>query len=123
MLILLIHFTKSHKGNDLLSTVITTTDKLALYLKAILRLQNEGLLSKGVEHRVPKYLSNILEEVHGALKRVIQPTRSFQPMETAAAVLKGSEIIRMIRCGHCTLRERHATGEARLVNQLSALAA
>ncbi|MBJ6127495.1 DDE-type integrase/transposase/recombinase [Microvirga sp. BT325] len=34
------------------------TDKLASYAKAILRLQNEGFLSKGVEHRTSKYLNN-----------------------------------------------------------------
>ena len=50
-----------------------TTDKLASYPKAILRLQNEGLLSKDVKHRTSKYLNNILEADHGALKRVIRP--------------------------------------------------
>ena len=58
-----------------------TTDKLASYPRAILRLQNEGLLSKDVEHRTSKYLNNILEADHGALKRVIRPTRGFQTHE------------------------------------------
>jgi IS6 family transposase len=75
-----------------------TTDKLASYPKAILRLQNEGLLSKDLEHRTSKYLNNIIEADHGALKR-------------------------MIRRGHCIQRERRATGEIRLVNQLFGLAA
>jgi transposase, IS6 family len=44
-----------------------TTDKLASYPRAILRLQNEGLLSKAIEHRTSKYLNNILEADHGAL--------------------------------------------------------
>jgi transposase-like protein len=100
-----------------------TTDKLASYPKAILRLQSEGLLSKDVEHRTSKYLNNILEADHGALKRVIRPTRGFQTMRTAAATLKGFEIMRMIRLGHCIGRERRATGEIRLVNQLFGLAA
>ena len=58
-----------------------TTDKLASYPRAILRLQNEGLLSKDVVHRTSKYLNNILEADHGALKRVIRPTRGFQTHE------------------------------------------
>ncbi len=95
-----------------------TTDKLASYPKAILRLQNEGLLPKDVAHRTSKYLNNILEADHGALKRVIRPTRGFQTMKTAAATLKGFEIMRMIRCGHCIPRERRATGEIHLFNQL-----
>jgi transposase-like protein len=100
-----------------------TTDKLASYPKAILRLQNEGLLSKDVEHRTSKYLNNVIEADHGALKRVIRPTRGFQTMKTAAATLKGFEIMRMIRRGHCIQRERRGTGEIRLVNQLFGLAA
>jgi hypothetical protein len=43
-------------------------------------------------------------------------------MKTAAATLKGFEIMRMIRRGHCIQRKRQATGEARLVNQLLGLA-
>src|SRR4051794_27021531 len=100
-----------------------TTDKLASYPKAIRRLQGEGLLSKDVEHRTSKYLNNIIEADHGALKRVIGPTRGFQTMNTAAATLKGFEIMRMIRRGHCIRWNRQATGEAGLVNQLFGLAA
>jgi transposase-like protein len=99
-----------------------TTDKLASYPKAILRLQNEGLLPNDVEHRTSKYLNNILEADHGALKRVIRPTRGFQTMKAAAATLTGFEIMRMIRCGHCIQQEHRATGEIRLVNQLFGLA-
>jgi transposase, IS6 family len=100
-----------------------TTDKLASYPRAILRLQNEGLLSKDVVHRTSKYRNNILEADHGALKRVIRPTRGFQTMKTAAATLTGFETMRMIRRGHCIQRKRQATGEVRLVNQLFGLAA
>lgn len=100
-----------------------TTDKLASYPKAIRRLQSEGLLSKDVEHRTSKYLNNIIEADHGALKRIIRPTRGFQTMKTAAATLTGFETMRMIRGGHCIQRKRQATGEVRLVNQLFGLAA
>jgi transposase-like protein len=100
-----------------------TTDRLASYPKAILRLKNEGLLPKDVVHRTSKYLNNILEADHGALKRMIRPTRGFQTMKTAAATLKGFEIMRMIRRGHCIQRERRATGEIHLVNQLFGFAA
>jgi transposase-like protein len=100
-----------------------TTDKLASYPKAIRRLQNEGLPSKDVEHRTSKYLNNIIEADHGALKRMIHPTRGFQTMKTAAATLTGFETMRMIRRGHCIQRTRQATGEVRLVNQIFGLAA
>jgi transposase-like protein len=100
-----------------------TTDKLASYPRAILRLQNEGLLPEDVVHRTSKYLNNILEADHGALKRVIRPTRGFQTMKTATATLTGFEIMRMIRRGHYNKRGCRATGEIRLVNQLFGLAA
>ncbi|ANY82601.1 hypothetical protein BB934_30475 (plasmid) [Microvirga ossetica] len=100
-----------------------TTDKLASYPKAIRRLQKEDLLSKNVEHRTSKYLNNIIEADHGALKRVIRPTRGFQRMRTAYATIKGFEVMRMIRRGHCVLTRPDVTGEIRLVNQLFGLAA
>src|SRR4051794_265708 len=100
-----------------------TTDKLASYPKAIRRLQDEGLLSKDVEHRTSKYLNNIIEADQGALKRVIRPTRGFQRMKTASTTLKGFEVMRMVRRGHCVLSHRGVTGEIRLVNQLFNLAA
>jgi IS6 family transposase len=100
-----------------------TTDKLASYPEAILRLQNEGLLPNDVVHRTSKYLNNILEADHGALKRVIRPTRGFQSMKTAAATLTGFEIMRMIRRGHYNKRGCRATSEIHLVNQLFGLAA
>jgi transposase-like protein len=100
-----------------------TTDKLASYPRAIRRLRREGHLPDDVEHRTSKYLNNIIEADHGALKRVIRPTRGFQTMKTASATLKGFEVMRMIRRGHCILREPGATGEVRFVNQLFGLVA
>ena len=100
-----------------------TTDKLASYPKAIRRLQSEGLLANDVEHRSSKYLNNIIEADHGALKRLIRPTRGFQTKKTAVAPLKGFEVMRMIRRGHCGLAQPGTTGEIRLVKQLFGLAA
>jgi transposase, IS6 family len=100
-----------------------TTDKLASYPKAIRSLQSEGRLSGDVEHCTSKYLNNVIEADHGALKRMVRPTRGFQRIATAYATIKGFEVMRMIRCGHCGLEQRGVTGEIRLVNQLFELAA
>jgi transposase-like protein len=48
-----------------------TTDRLASYLKTILRLQIEGLLPNDVGRRMSKSLNNILEADYGAPKRMI----------------------------------------------------
>jgi transposase-like protein len=91
--------------------------------KRIRILQSEGLLSNDVEHRTSKYLNNVIEADHGALKRVIRPTRGFQRMRTAYTTIKGFEVMRMIRRGHCVLPQPNVTGEIRLVNQLFGLGA
>jgi transposase-like protein len=100
-----------------------TTDKLASYPKAIRRLRTGGLLPKEVVHRTSKYLNNVIEADHGALKRVIRPTRGFQSMKTARATIKGFEVMRMIRGGHWAPTQPGVTGEIRLIGKLFGLAA
>jgi transposase-like protein len=55
-----------------------TTDQFGSYPKAINRLQRESKLATDMKHRTCKYLNNIIEADHGALKRVILPTRGFR---------------------------------------------
>jgi hypothetical protein len=70
------------------------------------RLQREGKPSSDTKHRTCKYLNNIIEADRGALKRVIRPARGFQTMKTAAATMKGFEVMRMIRRGIASLVNR-----------------
>jgi IS6 family transposase len=95
-----------------------TTDQLGSYPNAISRLQGEGKLSGSIKHRTCKYLNNIIEADHGVLKRVIRPTRGFQRMKTAAATIKGFEVMRMIRRGHCLTCKPHVKDEVRFINKL-----
>src|ERR1700691_1191248 len=76
------------------------------------------MLSSDAKHRTCKYLNNIIEANHGALKRVIRPTRGFQTMKTAAATMKGFEMMRMIRRGHCLTCKPHGKDEVHFVNKL-----
>ena len=100
-----------------------TTDKLRSYLEAIERLKRDGQLSRETKHRTSKYLNNIIEADHGALKRVIKPTRGFQRMKTAIATIKGFEIMRIIRRGNCLTCKKGVRNEIRFVNQLLQVAA
>ncbi len=59
-----------------------------------------------------------IEADHGALKRVICPTRGFQMMRTASATIKGFEVMRMIRRGHCLTCKPRVEDEIRFVNKL-----
>jgi transposase-like protein len=99
------------------------TDQNEAYGKAIRALKRTGALKKSVRHRQVKYLNNRLEADHGALKRVIKPTRGFKSLPTASATIKGFEVMRMIRKGQCLMLESGAAGEVRFVNRLFRLAA
>jgi len=92
-----------------------------------LTLESEGLkwdgeLDKSVQHQV-KYLNNRLEADHGALKRLIKPTRGFKTLPTASATIKGFEVMRIIRKRQCLMLESGITGEMHFVNRLFRLAA
>ena len=103
--------------------VSITTDKFGSYPRAIRRLQRDGRPSDDVMHRTSKYLNNVIEADHGALKQLIRAARRFQTMKTAYATIKGFEIMRMIRRRHCFLREPDAAGEVRFVDKLFGLPA
>jgi len=100
-----------------------TPDKLPSYAEAITRLKRDGQVSNETRHRTSKYLNNIIEADHGALKQVIKPTRGFQTMKTAISTIKGFEIMRLIRHGHCLTCKRGVHNEIRFVNQLFQVAA
>ena len=77
---------------------------------------------KTQDTRTSKYLNNIIEADHGALKKVIRPTRGFQTMKTATATIKGFEIMRMIRRGHCLTYKSGVHNEISFVNRLFQIA-
>jgi hypothetical protein len=79
-------------------------------------------VDKSVQHRQVKYLNNLLEADHGALKRLINPARGFKTLPTASATIKGFEVMRMIRKRQCLMLESGTTG-ARFANRLFRLAA
>jgi transposase-like protein len=82
-----------------------------------------GALDNGAQHRQVKYLCNRLEADHGALKRLINPTRGFKTLPRASATNKGFEVMRMIRKRQCLMLESAAAAEVRFVNRLFRLAA
>ena len=99
------------------------TDQNEAYGKAIRALKQAGELDKSVQHRQVKYLNNQLEADHGALKRLINPTRGVKTLPTASATIKGFEVMRMIRKRQCLMLELGTTGEVHFVNRLFRLAA
>ena len=82
------------------SPSLITTGRLGSYPNAIRPLQREGKLAESTKHRTCKYLNNMIEADHGALKQVIRPTWGFQRVKTAVATINGFEVMRMIHRGH-----------------------
>jgi len=70
-----------------------------------------------VEIRQIKYLNNIVEQDHRAVKRVVRPMLGFKSFRSAAATLAGIELMHMIRNGQLS-----ATGKLRPAQQFYALA-
>jgi len=71
-----------------------------------------------VEIRQVKYLNNILEQDHRAVKRVARPTLGFKSFRSATATLAGVELMHMIRKG-----QLRATSKLRPAQQFYSLAA
>jgi len=71
-----------------------------------------------IEIRQIKYLKNIVEQDHRAIKRVSRPTLGFKSFRSAAATLAGVELMHMIRKG-----QLQTTGNLRPAKQFYALAA
>ena len=71
----------------------------------------------GIEIRQVKYLNNIVEQDHRAVKRLARPMLGFKSFRSAQVTLTGIELMHMIRKGQLLL-----TGELRPVQQFHSLA-
>jgi len=70
-----------------------------------------------IEIRQIKYLNNIVEQDHRAVKRVVRPMLGFKSFRSAASTIAGIELMHMIRKG-----QMRTTGKLRPAQQFSALA-
>jgi putative transposase len=70
----------------------------------------------GIEIRQIKYLNNIVEQDHRAIKRLVRPMLGFKSFRSAAVTLAGIELMHMIRKG-----QLQTTGELRPAQQFYSL--
>ena len=54
--------------------------------------------------RQVKYLNNLVEQDHRAIKRVTKPMLNFKSFRTARSILAGIELMHMIRKGQLLLQ-------------------
>ena len=84
---------------------IVTLDKSGANKAAIDAINTER--EDPIVARQVKYLNNIVEQDHRAIKRVTRPMLDFQPFRSASNVLAGIELMHMIRKGQMIVAEEN----------------
>jgi transposase-like protein len=79
------------------------TDGHGAYPPAVARLKDAGALDEHCRHRVGRYLNNLVEQDHRAIKRRVKASQHFRSFWAAWRTLAGYEAIHMLRKGQaCT---------------------
>jgi transposase-like protein len=100
---------------------VITVDKNIAYPPAIDKLKYDGKLAEKTELRKIKYLNNIVEQDHRAIKRIINPMMGFKSFKSASKTIQGIEAINMIRKGQ-VLDNKSVLFEVKFINQLFGIA-
>jgi putative transposase len=95
-------FDKAMRHNEVPNTV--TMDKSGANKAALDQLNAQREIP--IKIRQVKYLNNIVEQDHRAVKRVTRPMLRFKSFRTAQAVLAGIELMHMIRKGQFNMAGR-----------------
>jgi transposase-like protein len=88
---------------------------------ALERINRERATAKlrPIEIRQSRYLNNLIEQDHRAVKRIVRPMMGFKSLVSAAATLAGIELAHMLRKGQ--LKDRYSQDS--YAQQFDALAA
>ena len=108
-------FDKAMQANDVPEKV--TMDKSGANKAAIDEINASS--STPIIVRQVKYLNNIVEQDHRAVKRVTKPMLNFKSFQSAKCVLAGIELMHMIRKGQLMLK---GCNEMSFADQFYALA-
>ena len=96
---------------------VINVDKNIAYPPAIDKLKEHGKLPKETELRKVKYLNNIIEQDHRAIKRIVKPMMGFKSFPSASKTLVGIEAMNMIRKGQVN-SNKSVLFEVKFTNQL-----
>ena len=100
------------------------TDKHASYPEAFAASIKENVLPFDCKLRRVKYLNNVIEQDHRAIRRRWRAAQCFRSFHTAERALEGIEAMHMMRKGQVKrLDGRDAVGQARFVESLFSAAA
>ncbi|MBD1932579.1 IS6 family transposase [Trichocoleus sp. FACHB-69] len=78
---------------------VINVDKNAAYPVAMKALKAGKTIAEQTELRQVKYLNNVIEQDHRAIKRIAKPMMAFKSFNTARLTLSGIEAMAMIRKG------------------------
>jgi putative transposase len=87
-----------------------TIDKSGANTAAVKRIQADT--GAPIELRQVKYLNNIVEQDHRAIKRIIRPMLGFQSFRCARILLAGIEMMHMIKKGQLDCLDRQVASAA-----------
>ena len=87
-----------------------TIDKSGANTAAIQSIQADS--GADIELRRIKYLNNVVEQDHRAIKRIVRPMMGFKSFWSAASILAGTETMHMIRKGQLDSADGQPTSAA-----------
>jgi transposase-like protein len=91
---------------------VINVDKNPAYPAAIKELKDEDTLRRRCRVRQCKYLNNIVEQDHRAVKRIVRPMLGFKSFRCASILITGIEIMHMIKKGQLDCPEGQASSTA-----------
>ena len=103
-------FGKAIKSQGVPQTI--TLDGYAASHRAVREMKADGLLPEDTKVRSSKYLNNLIEQDHRAIKQRIGPMLGFKRFKTAAITIAGIELLHRIRKGQFALGRLGVQGRA-----------
>ncbi len=73
-----------------------------------------------IEIRQVKYLNNIVEQDHRAVKRIVKGMLGFKSFNSSSIALNGIEMVRMIKKGQLEIKDKCAQSTAKIFYSLAA---
>lgn len=100
---------------------VITVDKNIAYPPAIDKLKEHGKLPEKTVLRNIKYLNNIVEQDHRAIKRITKPMMGFKSFKSASKTIQGIEVMNILRKGQ-VFDNKSVLFEIKFINQLFGIA-
>ena len=103
---------------------VINVDKNPSYPAAVEALKEEGAIPRRVALRQSKYLNNVIEQDHRAVKKRVWLAKGYGSFQSAWRTLQGIEVMHMIRKGRVRwLAKADAVGQAHFIAALFGVAA